>query len=69
MPICWQVRLGKITRRNHDGHFFKVIDGQREKVNFFIFYHIDSEEVKTVLRVKEYNGEEFGSWVLLEPLE
>ena len=43
--------------------------GKREKVNFFIFYHIDSEEVKTVLRVKEYNGEEFGSWVLLEPLE
>ena len=36
------------------------------KVNFQIYYEIDDDEVKTVLRANEYDGEGEGSWVLLE---
>ena len=57
---------GKIMRRNQDGRFFKKIDGDNMKVNFIIFYDIDGEEIKTVLRLSEYGGDEVGSWVLLE---
>ena len=60
---------GKIVRRNKDAHFFKKIDGQREKVNFIVFYDIDGEEIKTVLRLSEYGGDDEGSWVMLEPVE
>ena len=49
-----------------DGRFFKKIDGDNAKVNFFIFYDIDGEESKTILRLSEYGGDEAGSWVLLE---
>ena len=47
----------------------KTIDGEREKVNFIVYYEIDDEEVKTVLRAAEHGGEEDGAWVLLEPAE
>ena len=46
-----------------------MIDGQREKVNFVIYYEIDDEEVKTVLRPADYGGDEDGAWVLLEEVE
>ena len=47
--------------------FSKKIDGQRVKVNFFIFYELDQETVKTALRLEDYGGEdEDGSWVMLE---
>ena len=36
------------------------------KVNFHINYEIDEDEVKTVLRADEYDGDGDGSWVLLE---
>ena len=45
------------------------MDGVREKVNFIIYYEIDDEEVKTVLRAAEHGGDEDGAWVLLEPVE
>ena len=60
---------GKIVRRNTDGHYFKKIDEKREKVNFIIFYDIDGDEIKTMLRLDEYDGEDEGSWVLLEAAE
>ena len=41
----------------------------REKVNFIIYYEIDDEEVKTVLRAADYGGDEDGAWVLLEAVE
>ena len=39
------------------------------KINFFIYYEIDEEEAKTVLRLEDYNTDEEGAWVLLEPIE
>ena len=38
-------------------------------MNFIIFYDIDGEDTKTVLRLDEYGGEDEGSWVLLEAIE
>ena len=61
--------VGTIKARNTDARFSKTIDGQREKVNFIVYYEIDGEEVKTVLRAADYGGEEDGAWVLLEPSE
>jgi hypothetical protein len=43
-----------------------MIEGQREKCNFIVYYDIDEEEVKTVLRASEHGGDEEGAWVLLE---
>ena len=43
------------------GATFKTIDGERVKVNFLIFYEIDQQTVKTVLRLDDYDSE----WVLL----
>jgi len=40
--------VGTIKARNTDARFSKTIDGQREKVNFVVYYEIDDEEVKTV---------------------
>jgi hypothetical protein len=57
------------VRRNKDGHFFKKIDEKREKVNFFVFYDIDGEEIKTVLRLNEYGGDDDGAWVMLAAVE
>ena len=46
-------------------------DGRRtvekgKPANFFVYYEIDEDEVKTVLRADEYDGDGDGSWVLLE---
>ena len=38
--------MGQVVERNT----FKTIDGERVKVNFFIFYEIGQQTVKTVLR-------------------
>ena len=40
--------------------------GERVKVNFLIFYEIDQQDVKTVLRLAEYGGDEDMSWILLD---
>ena len=61
--------IGTIQARNTDGRYSKTIDGQREKVNFIIYYEIDDDEVMTVLRTVDHGGVEEGAWVLLEPLE
>ena len=58
--------VGKIAVRNQDARSFKVMEDERVKVNFIIFYEIDQQTVKTVLRLNEYNGDEESSWVLLE---
>ena len=42
-----------------------TVDGERVKVNFLIFYEIDQQTVKTVLRLDDYDSE----WVLLASLE
>ena len=39
---------------------------QRCKVNFYIHYEIDDQEVKTVLRLSEYGGHDEMAWVLLK---
>ena len=44
---------------------FKTIDGERVKVNLIIFYEIDQQTVKTVLRLDDYDSE----WVLLASLD
>ena len=44
--------VGTIKARNTDGRFNKTIDGEREKVNFLVYYEIDDEEVKTVLAAR-----------------
>ena len=61
--------VGVIKARNTDARFSKTIDGQREKVNFVVYYEIDDEEVNTVLRTADHGGEEDGSWMLLELVE
>ena len=53
--------MGQVVERNTDGRSFKTIDGERVKVNFLIFYEIDQQTVKTVLRLHDYDSE----WVLL----
>jgi hypothetical protein len=53
------------VERNTDGRSFKTIDGERVKVNFLIFYEIDQQTVKTVLRLEDYDSE----WVLLASLD
>ena len=45
------------------------MDNNRHKVNFYVYYEIDDDEVKHVLRNCWYNGEEEGSWVLLEEVD
>ena len=37
-------------------------EGSMTKVNFHIYYEIDEDEVKTVLRADEYDGDSDGSW-------
>ena len=33
-------------------------DGTREKINFYVYYDMDEAEVKTLLRVEWYDGDE-----------
>ena len=59
--------VGKITQRNFNPRISKKMEeGSMTKVNFHIYYEIDEDEVKTVLRADEYDGDGDGSWVLLE---
>ena len=58
--------MGKIVERNLDARSYKMIDGERTKVNFLVHYEIDQDTVKTVLRLEEYGGDEEGAWVLLD---
>ena len=41
-------------------------NGNRAFGYVVIFYEIDQDSVKTVLRLEAYGGEEEASWVLLE---
>ena len=60
---------GKITQRNTDARFYtRLEDGTSPKKNFFIYYELDDEEVKTYLCTNWYNGEDDGSWVLRSSL-
>ena len=36
--------------------------------SFYIHYEVDDDEVPTVLQLAEYDGEDEGCWVLLEPV-
>ena len=62
--------LGRIAGRNLNARAYMAIDGQRVKINFFIYYEIDgpsAEPLKSVLRLSEYaaSANEM-PWVLLE---
>lgn len=62
--------LGRIERRNFIPQVNKALpDGTREKINFYVYYEGDGEEVKTLLRAEWYDGADEGSWVLLESVE
>mmetsp|Transcript_30488 Transcript_30488/g.68795 ORF Transcript_30488/g.68795 Transcript_30488/m.68795 type:complete len:85 (-) Transcript_30488:1292-1546(-) len=59
--------FGKITKRNLVPQVNKLMpDGSREKINFYVYYEVDDDEVKTLLRAECYDGDDEGSWVLLE---
>ena len=58
--------IGKIMARNLDARAYRLIDGARSIVNFKVFYDLDQETAKTVLRLDDYGGYKDGSWVLLE---
>ena len=49
-----------------DARSFKVIEGERIKVNFLIHYEMDQSTVKTALRLDEYASDDDSAWVLLE---
>ena len=58
--------LGTITQRNVSPYISKTIEGKKEKVNFYVHYDVDDDEVKTVLRVSEYSESDEMGWLLLE---
>ena len=37
--------VGVIKERNKDARSYRKIDGERQKVNFLIYYEIDDDEV------------------------
>ena len=51
--------------RIDDSRRLTVEHGERVKVNFLIFYEIDQQTVKKVLRLDDYDSE----WVLLASLD
>ena len=57
---------GQDHTTQHGRAFLHEVGGRSPKKNFFIYYELDEEEVKTYLW---YNGEDDGSWVLIEPAE
>ena len=60
--------LGRITKRNLTPQVSKVMpDGTRAKINFYVYFEIDDQEVKALLLPEWYDGDEEGSWLLLEP--
>ena len=34
--------------------------------NFYVYYEVDDDEVPTALDLGDYNGDDDGSWLLLE---
>ena len=50
--------VGHLVSRNIDARSFKIIEGERIKVNFLVHYEIDQQTVKTVLRLEEYDGDD-----------
>ena len=56
------------TVQHFDGRSYRQIEGERVTVNFLIFYELDQQVVKTVLRLAEYGGEEDWAWYLLDEL-
>ena len=52
-------------RSRSSSSLFKMIEGERAKVNVLIFYEIDQQAVKTVLRLEDYDS----GWVLLASVE
>lgn len=66
----WQVR-----RQDHpaqQGRSLLQDDGRKEsdgELYHLLCNDLDGEEIKTVLRLDEYNGEDEGSWLLLEAIE
>jgi len=58
--------VGLIKERNQNAKFWKKVDDARMPINFIIYYAIDGEDTKTVLRMDEYGGDEAGAWVLLD---
>ena len=66
--IGWCV--GQIVSRNTDARrLAKQVDGTSVKKTFNIHYEIDDEEACTVLDAADYDGDEDGSWVLLETVD
>ena len=47
---------------------YKKIEGQRVKVNFYLFFQVDQETVKTCLRLEEYGGDDDFAWVILDEI-
>ena len=60
--------IAKITERNVDARVYKKIEDQRVKVNFWLFFEIDQQTIKTCLRLEEYGGDDDFAWVLLDEL-
>ena len=52
--------------RNQDGRVYRMVDGERAKVNFIISYEMDGSRPPTVLRASEYGGDEDHAWMLLK---
>ena len=67
LPSSFGRCLGRITKRNVVPQVNKQMpDGTQVKINFYVYFEIDDQEVKALLLPQWYNGEEEGSWVLLE---
>ena len=58
--------VGKIVRRNLNYRITKKMDSVVEKVNFYVYYDIDGDEVKTAFRIEEWGGDDESAWMLLE---
>ena len=57
--------LGKVTERNTDS--MRQIDG--DVVNYLVYYAVDNDTSEHNLQLGHYGGDDYGSWVLLEPME
>ena len=60
--------IAKITERNVDARVYKKIEDQRVKVNFYLFFEVDQQTLKTCLRLEEHGGDNDFAWVLLDEL-
>ena len=48
--------VGVIKERNRDARSYRKVDNERVKVNFLIYYEIDDDTCKTVLRAGGRRG-------------